>query len=334
MSSKFKIIFLTGHRKSGTTLMLSLFKGHPDICAFPTDPAIFYAYFGILDNNKKSIAYKKKAIKKIIGYNLNRYYQQFLSKKDSEKKVNKFLKIFIENLSNSSIESYSSVLDILAKCWMKFCKQEKAKFFLLKETSQLMNYAEFVKKPLNTKKILFINIIRNPLDNYAALHNGLKSYYSKNGEDFLTLTASFIFRLQSDIKSIDLVPKNYLKTIKYEDLILYPELIMHDICKYLKINFNSCLLRPKTSINLDYQGNSYDSIRSIGLSKRNINNWKNRIDNKTAVTIEFIFQDIMKKYNYKLHFNSKTYSQKSFDIIREINKNFFYKAPAQNIKDN
>lgn len=332
MNSNFKIIFLTGHRKSGTSLTLSLFKDHPDICVFPVDPAIFYAYFGIFDKKKDSITKKKLTIRKILGHNLKNYYLEFLSEKDSEKKVRQFLKLFLSNISSKSIDSYSSVLYALAKNWMKYCKQEKVKYFLLKETSQLINYSEFIKYPLEAKRILFINIVRNPLDNYAALHDGLKSYYSKNGEDYLTLTASFIFRLLTDIKSLDLVPKKYLQIIKYEDLILNPSIVMKEICKYLKINFNENLLLPKINASLSYKGNSYDKIKSTGLSKRNINNWKNRIDNETAVTIEFFFQEIMKKFNYKLQFNSKIYSQQSFKTIKDINKKFFYKAPL-NLKN-
>ena len=75
---------------------------------------------------------------------------------------------------------------------MDFCNQHDVKYFLIKETSQVMNYSNFTKKPLSSNKILLINILRNPLDNYSALYDGLDSYYSKNGEDFLTLTASYI----------------------------------------------------------------------------------------------------------------------------------------------
>ena len=38
-------IFLTGHRKSGTTLLKSLIDGHPDINVYPTDLTLLYAYF-------------------------------------------------------------------------------------------------------------------------------------------------------------------------------------------------------------------------------------------------------------------------------------------------
>ncbi len=333
MNSKLKIIFLTGHRKSGTSLTLNLFRGHPDICVFPTDPSIFYAYFGIFDKKKDSIKNKKKMLEKIIRHSLNSYFHEIHSKKKAKKKVDEFIDLFIPNVTVESINSYSSILKILAKSWMKFSNQEKAKYFLLKETSQIMNYNEFIKKPLNSRQIVFINIIRNPLDNYAALHDGIKSYYGKNGEDFLTLTAGFIFKLQSDIKSLDLVPKKSLKIIKYENLIQNPKSVMTDICNYLKIDFKKVLLQPKTDINIDYYGNSYDKVRSIGLSKRNINNWKNRIDIETAATVEFSLQEVIRKFNYKLQFDSNSYSRLSFDLLKKINEKFFYKPPIHFVKD-
>ena len=38
-------IFLTGHRKSGTTLLKSLLDGHPKISSYPTDLTLMYSYF-------------------------------------------------------------------------------------------------------------------------------------------------------------------------------------------------------------------------------------------------------------------------------------------------
>ena len=50
------IIFLTGHRKSGTSLLQRLFDNHPDIDVYPTDLTLFYNYFPYYTmnyNNKK-----------------------------------------------------------------------------------------------------------------------------------------------------------------------------------------------------------------------------------------------------------------------------------------
>ena len=40
-----KVIFLTGHRKSGTTLLSNLLDDVDGLCVYPTDLALLYAYF-------------------------------------------------------------------------------------------------------------------------------------------------------------------------------------------------------------------------------------------------------------------------------------------------
>ena len=60
-----KTIFITGHRKSGTTLLSNLFDGHEDFAVYPTDLSLMYAYFPYF--NKSSISYKQK-IKRIKKY--------------------------------------------------------------------------------------------------------------------------------------------------------------------------------------------------------------------------------------------------------------------------
>ena len=38
-------LFITGHRKSGTTMLASLFDGHKDLSVYPTDLSLMYAYY-------------------------------------------------------------------------------------------------------------------------------------------------------------------------------------------------------------------------------------------------------------------------------------------------
>ena len=40
-----KLLFLTGHRKSGTTMFANLFDGHDDFLVYPSDICLLYAYF-------------------------------------------------------------------------------------------------------------------------------------------------------------------------------------------------------------------------------------------------------------------------------------------------
>ena len=59
-----KTLFITGHRKSGTTLLTSLFDGHNEFAVYPTDLSLMYAYFPYYNNNNYSFERKKSRIKR------------------------------------------------------------------------------------------------------------------------------------------------------------------------------------------------------------------------------------------------------------------------------
>jgi hypothetical protein len=61
-----KPIFIGGHRKCGTTMFLDLLDGHPELCVYPVDLTILYAYFPIYDNENFSTDDRKKRLNTII----------------------------------------------------------------------------------------------------------------------------------------------------------------------------------------------------------------------------------------------------------------------------
>jgi hypothetical protein len=326
----FKIIFLTGHRKSGTSVFHKLFNNHPEISVFPTDPAIFYAYFGIYDNENYSFSKKIKRIRRILTKVLKDHYHEQYIKNDTKKKVNEFVNIFSNRLDKNSINSRSKVLLILAETWIEINNQKNVKFFLLKETSQLHNYFEFIKLPLSKNRLKFISLVRNPLDNFAALNDGLEVYYSKIGEDYEVLISSFIFRLRADLVNSIYLSRQYksdVKIIKFENLIINTQKTMKEACKFLNLKFDKELLNPNKEDGKIYSGNSYDGGKFSRLSKRNINNWKKRISIETASIIELYFHDMIIKYNYKLYFKDINTTKSSSPIISQVNKSLFFKDP-------
>jgi len=61
-------VFLCGHRKSGTTLLLNLLDSHPNLSVYPADSGFFFKYYPLCeienyDNDKKI----NEMIKTVIG---------------------------------------------------------------------------------------------------------------------------------------------------------------------------------------------------------------------------------------------------------------------------
>ena len=94
------IIFLTGHRKSGTTLLLRLFDSHPDIDVYPTDLSLFYQYFPYYTNNYTDRQFLIKKIISILDKTINKHYlNQNLIHKDKIKILNSKLKKKLKNIN-------------------------------------------------------------------------------------------------------------------------------------------------------------------------------------------------------------------------------------------
>jgi hypothetical protein len=55
-----EILFITGHRKSGTTMFANLFDGHEDFCVYPSDLTILYAFYPYFIGKEFSFKSKKK----------------------------------------------------------------------------------------------------------------------------------------------------------------------------------------------------------------------------------------------------------------------------------
>jgi len=64
-------IFLTGHRKSGTSVFHKLFEGHSKVNSFPVDLSVFYAYFpcfvAVETSDELRIDRIRKILKKVLA---------------------------------------------------------------------------------------------------------------------------------------------------------------------------------------------------------------------------------------------------------------------------
>ena len=93
-----QILFITGHRKSGTTLLGNLFDNNDFACVYPTDLSLMYAYFPSFNNNNYTYKEKKSRIKKILIKSLS---EKFLVNniKNKDFFIKKFINIFLKKVT-------------------------------------------------------------------------------------------------------------------------------------------------------------------------------------------------------------------------------------------
>lgn len=312
-----KIIFLTGHRKSGTSLLLSLFDNHPDLNIFPVDFTFFYSYFPIFIKKKLN---KKKLLKRVSDIYKSNFKKLDYDARYNKLKINNSIRNIKKNFTLKDLLSKKKFFFKIIKEWLRQTKSDKNKNLVVKETSQLIYFNDYNKI---FKNLRMINIIRDPRDNFSSIKSGQKKYYRLINENYTTSFFSFLYRYKSDLTAANILKnnKNYLN-VRYEDLVNNTKIEMKKISKFLNIKYQPSLLEP-TLLGKKYLGNNFDN-KLFGISKKNTSNWKKRISQDEIKIIEYFLSDLMKIWNYKKQFKlSDTVSSHS-KFYEKINSKYFF----------
>lgn len=318
-----KILFITGHRKSGTTMFANLFDGHKDFCVYPSDLTILYAYYPNFIGKNFSFNFKKKRLLHVLKTDLT----SVLSEKNLIKKFNlkKMLTLIKNKLTKKNIDRIDLILKLVLKSYLSTIRENFFfKYLVVKETS-----VDIFANKINQwfKDIKFIQIVRDPRDNYASLKSGYNKHYSKIGESEKKLLASMINRAKLDLKFATINPniigKKKYKIVKFENLVKDPKKIIKKICKYLEVKFDNKLLYPSI-MDVATKGNSYDGEDfTAQISKLNVGNWEKRINKAETQIIEFFMKHEMQQHNYKISYKNIDYNIIS-DFYNWTNKEFFF----------
>ena len=289
-------IFICGHRKSGTTMLASLFDNHDDLLVYPSDSMFFYKVFPACLNLKKKDNIKlvlENCIKDTLNYEIKNIGKKSLFD------IDKISKEFLNEMSNKD-NSPKSLLLSLMNAYSKSCKKKRWKMWVEKTTSSEFYATEIVNWFPNAK---FIHLVRDPRDNFASLKSGWEERYKNQEEDIKGLLQSLIDRggmgMRVALYNQSVLGEKKYKIIKFEDLTTKTDKIIKKLTSFLNIKFSESLLKPTMNGYL-WKGNNFQGITFDKVSSTNVNKWKKRINLSEAMTIEAYLSDIMKKFKYKI----------------------------------
>tara|TARA_Y100000768_G_scaffold388975_1_gene389556 strand:- start:8630 stop:9604 length:975 start_codon:yes stop_codon:yes gene_type:complete len=313
-------VFICGHRKGGTTLLVNLLDNNQECMTIPGDNGFFYLYYPYLIDS--SLSKKKAALKSCNQKILKEIKNLHIDDKYKNKLIKKYY-IFSNyvNLIKKN-DNFTKILKIRAHYFAKTFDRMSAKIWVEK-TSSTEIYAQTIKKSFKNSK--FIHIIRDPRDNWASLKSGWKTRYNKNSKSLNHLMFSLVFRVLNSFKFAILNEKllgkkNYL-IIKYEDLIFDQKRELKKIQKFLglkkHINLNT------TFLNFNWKSNNFIGEKKTKLAKININKYKKTISVNEIKAIEFYFYDYLKKFNYKINYKKENVIESAEEFYKETNKLFF-----------
>jgi len=296
-------VFICGHRKTGTTMLINLFDNHPDLLVYPDDSGFWYVYYPLFD--REDISNDKK--REVVINNLITRFEMIINKPDViEKEIKfdkeKFEKDFTEIISKTNYSTKEVLLAFAKTINKNVQKKNNFKYWLEKTTSSEI-YALEIKKWFPKAK--FIHLIRDPRDNWASLKSGWDKRYYKFNDEPRRLLQSLIDRGKLGLEfakyNKEMLGSESYKVIKFEDLTLKPKDTMKELSEFLDIRFTDELLIP-TNLGKPWKGNNFDNLEFNKVSSVNVNRWPERIEQKEAMLIEYYFKDIMEYFGYKTKF--------------------------------
>jgi hypothetical protein len=320
------LIIVTGHRKAGTSLLHRLFDGVPGLNVYPSDMSILYAYFPCFTANASLTNTELESRLCLVVKNSLDYMSQH---NEVAFDVDKFLNIMKSKIINTDLRSKFEVVMMIRQSWLDYQELEVGALpFLFKETSQSVFFEKYLAMFPNLK---MISIIRDPRDNFAAINEGIRGYYSHLGEGDMESLSSLINRARMDMISAKINQKKHPKAflaIRFEDLVVDPRSTMQAVSSFLNMKFDEKMLIP-TALGNPYKGNSYGDNKSSNISSEKIGNWKSRIPASSAKIIEYWLAKEMKDWSYKTDFSLEQ-SQLEFSSFYEwYNCKYFYNDSYQ-----
>ena len=317
------VIFITGHRKSGTSVFHKLFERHPDLNSFPVDLSVFYAYFPGFVSQSASATKKRDRINKVLTKCTASLRGQVPVGGTRAFDCQRFLASLHAGLKDENLGSRSVLLRQMLESFGECCGFMRNRTWVVKETSQAIYAADFLADGMN---IRFINLLRDPRDNYAALKAGVEGYYLAFGEDEMKTLASLVNRSRMDFLASRTLSERFrdrLLTVRFEDLCADTDTTMRNISTFCGISFDQSLLTP-TFLGQSYSGNSHDGRIFRGLSSENVGRWPERISEKEAMIIEFWMHDVMQNFGYQLAHDLQRSAEAFADFYTWYNGTYFF----------
>lgn len=320
-----KFVFLGGHRKSGTTMLLNLFDGHQQCCVYPTDLSVLYGYFPAYTAGNYSIDERLDRLDLVIFQTLKRFQKRFSLSECLP--VDEMRKHFFSNLDKSALDQIDVIIRQIISSYRYVTKQniEDRPYVFIKETS-LEIHAQKLGAAFPGSK--FIILIRDPRDNYGALRAGVDKHYSKFGETEKHILASLLHRAGLSMRltdaNIQALGGEFFQTVFFEQLVTNTKQALSDVQTFLGLEWHDCLLRP-TVMGQGTAGNNYDDEKFREVTSKNVGRWRERITEFEAQVIEFHMAEVMGRWGYRLDYPFLESARSASEFYNWTNNRYFYK---------
>lgn len=284
-------IFIVGRPRSGTKLLRSLLNLHSQI-SIP-----FWESNFIPQNIEKAQTFGELSdfanFSQFFDYFTNIEFFRMISNHPDYSDIVSVSKWY------EKLESYTYAGAI--KAFFVLYAQQDHKSIWGDKSPHYMLWIKDLKAMFPSAK--FIHIIRDVRDHCLSSQKA----WNKNPYRSAKMWNEAIIKCRNDAELY--LGEDYYE-LKYEDLIEHTESLLSSICRYLKIEFETRMLKlDKPAENLG------DTKNNAQIVKTNKDKWRSGMDNSTIKRIEEISYHLLRDLNYDIVFANKQSSLSSFEMF-------------------
>ncbi|MGM0529782.1 MAG: sulfotransferase family protein [Bacteroidota bacterium] len=303
-------IFISGLRKSGTSLLKHLLDSHPELFVYPPNELHLFGYShhsSLVKDKQARLSNPRELIKKIA----ENHFVKRLTRENTEYYLPQFdYGKFIDCIQHSSTDSYKKVYKNLFRAFC-YALGKDSSFHQLRFVSKTVLETEFFPELLNWfPDLRFIYVLRNPYAHYVSAVKSLRTHTRRNkGQKYEGMNLSTIRNPYPYIGyEISRMKHSYYFMEKYSRLfpsrfyiLIYDDLLqdnkreMEKLSEFLGIQFDPVVLKPTLQSRL-WQGNSWHYSDLIGIDKRPLNQWKEEISKVEIRFLNRFFAPFIERY--------------------------------------
>jgi hypothetical protein len=295
-------IFICGHPKSGTTLLVSLFDSHPQLIVYPNETFFFRGF--VPEIRRRDLDEKISLAQRFLLHFFERSFNHSVDQQPIKSSHNQLYLDYVRSCELMSDDTKVNGIrhdgDLLTAAIYAYSrthdKLSSDTLYWIEKTPYNEHFAELIFKWWPDARC--IHIVRDPRDNYVSY---MRKHEGLSAEDFSLGWNSSIKVGFNNRKRYG--KKNYL-VIRYEDLTMNPEKSLAEIIAFLGIRDEE-ILRMPTSNGIPWEGNSQYGDKFDGISSKPVGRWKQELSSKKIEIIEAICSGPMRTLNYELQNRSR-----------------------------
>lgn len=286
-----KPVFITGHPRSGTSLLYRTLLKHSSFTAKELcmeETKIFrYPYLALLEG-PETVSLKKYMLNDEDGW--TRYINNIKSETRYQK-LFKFLRLPSIMFSDFTAWKISKNPAVIQKYFRIARKVRECKRIVEKTPIHLLNHRRITYTFPNASIVV---LFRHPIEVYSSYLKRLEEHPEM---DWLKLSIedfSKQYRRYSDAADeLRKFPQSY--RFRYEDFVEQPADSFRKLCNFLEEPFEESPIREDEP-SLNIKGVNPNLSKSI---QKKTKSWSDYINSEDAKTIESNLADIMDRYNYE-----------------------------------